>query len=74
VFLGGSFVVSLWWMVYLRWFLEARFLVVKIFLFFEIYFLLFLFGLAVLVDDAEVFARAVGDDLGFSFGHGLVVD
>jgi hypothetical protein len=28
----------------------------------------------VLFDDAEVFARAVGDDFGFSFGHGLVVD
>ena len=27
-----------------------------------------------LVDDAEIFAGAVGDDLGFSFGHGLVVD
>ena len=26
------------------------------------------------VDDGEVFARAVGDDLGFSFGHGFMVD
>jgi hypothetical protein len=37
-FLRGVLLVSLWWLMYARWFLEACFAVVKIFLVFELYF------------------------------------